>query len=180
MNKWLTSAKGKHRAGIGAVIALVVALGFVAVLVAARNPSTSPAMRAIAPVVVSEAELRDLALRTGQPIYWAGPREGSFYELSRTKQNDAYVRYVPPGTPAGANGGEYLTVATFPFVGASTSLESIANGNGIELPGGGFALVDPVYASSVHLAFPFVDYQMEVYDPSPERARAIATSCAIE
>jgi hypothetical protein len=52
----------------------------------------------------------------------------------------------------------------------------VANGKAIELPGGGIALVDEGYRQSVHVAFPGVDYQVEVYDPSPRRSLAVTTS----
>jgi hypothetical protein len=52
----------------------------------------------------------------------------------------------------------------------------VANGKGIEIPGGGLALVHEGYRKSVHLAYPGVDYQVEVYDPSPRVARRVAVS----
>jgi hypothetical protein len=55
-------------------------------------------------------------------------------------------------------------------------LEKVEGGRGIQVPGGGLALVDEKYPKSVHLAFPNVNYQVEVFDPSPKRALAVATS----
>ena len=42
------------------------------------------------------------------------------------------------------------------------------------------ALVDESYPNSVHVAYPGVDYQVEVYDPSPARAREVATSGLVQ
>jgi hypothetical protein len=163
--------------GIGSAAALTVAAALLASLVAAhRKSSTSPAMTPINPVVLSASGLRRLALTVGQPIYWAGPRRGSLYELTRTADNRSIVRYVPPGVVAGSNVGRYLSVATYPFIGAFGALQDVANGRGSVLPDGGLAVVNASYPSAVHLAFPLVEYQVEVYDPSPTRARAIAMS----
>ena len=40
----------------------------------------------------------------------------------------------------------------------------------------GIALADAGYPQSVHLAFPGVDYQIKVYDTSPQRALEVAVS----
>jgi hypothetical protein len=119
--------------------------------------------------------LSKLARLVGQPIYWAGPRRHYLYELERKSNRNVYIRYLPPGVDAGA-GGQYTTIATYPFAGAFGALERVAAGRGIQIPGGGLAVVDETHSTSVHLAFPNVDYQVEVYDPSPARARAVATS----
>jgi hypothetical protein len=163
--------------GIGSAAALAVAAVLVAALVAAhRKPPTSPSTAPIGPVVLSASGLRRLASTVGQPIYWAGPRRGSLYELTRTADNRSIVRYVPPGVVAGSNAGRYLSVATYPFIGAFRALQEVADGQGSALPDGGLAVVNPRYPSAVHLAFPLVEYQVEVYDPSPARVRAIAAS----
>ena len=59
---------------------------------------------------------------------------------------------------------------------ALAALEGVSEGRAIDLDGGGKALVDQAYPKSVHVAFPSVDYQVEVFHPSPERSRAAATS----
>jgi hypothetical protein len=187
-----TSAAQGDRAGmlrrprvrLGAVLALAVAAGIVAWATVGRGSSTSPtqttagpvAAKPIAPVALSSAGLRTLARAVGQPIYWDGPKPGYMYELRRTSNGNVYVRYLPPGVKAGAPGAKYLIVATYPFRNALNALKAVANGGQIKLPGGGIAAVDASYPQSVHLAFPGVGYQVEVYDPSPTRARRIALS----
>ena len=137
-------------------------------------------MAPITPVVLSESGLRRVALTVGQPIYWAGPRRGSLYELTRTADNRSIVRYVPPGVVAGSSAGQYLSVATYPFIGAFNALQSVADGGGFMLPHGGLAVVNSRFPNAVHVAFPLVEYQVEVYDPSPARARAIASSGKVQ
>ena len=56
------------------------------------------------------------------------------------------------------------------------ALQNVSDSQEKAVPGGGIALVDAGYPSSVHMAFPGVDFQVEVYDPSPQRALAVALS----
>lgn len=167
------------RAGLGAVIALAVVAGVITWVVASRDssPSTAgPVASSVEPVALNASGLRTLALTVGEPIYWAGARAGYLYELSRTDNGNVFIRYLPPGVEAGAKGAKYLIVATYPFSDAFAALEKVAGGRGVQVPGGGLALVDEKYPKSVHLAFPNVNYQVEVFDPSPKRALAVATS----
>jgi hypothetical protein len=164
--------------GLGAAAALAVAAGVIVFWLVSSHGSSSPSPSApsVKPVALSASALRTLARLVPEPIYWAGPRKGYLYELRRTEKDDIYIRYLPPGVGAGAKGAKFLVVASYPFTGALDALEKVAHGKGIRLRGGGLALVDQSYPKSVHLAFPNVDYQVEVYDPSPSRAREVATS----
>ena len=69
-----------------------------------------------------------------------------------------------------------MTVATYPFGGAFQALENVKDGQHISIPGGGIALVNPSYTKSIHLAYPNVDYQAEVYDPTPARVLELVRS----
>jgi hypothetical protein len=168
--------RGSH-VGLGVAAALAIATGVVLLwFVFSHDSSPHSSAPSVKPVALSASGLRTLARLVPEPIYWAGPRKGYLYELRRTEKDGIYIRYLPPGVNAGAKGAKYLVVASYPFPGALDALEKVAHGNGIRLRGGGLALVDQSYPKSVHLAFPNVDYQIEVYDPSPSRAREVATS----
>jgi hypothetical protein len=167
---------------VGAVAALVVAAGIIAWAVSGGLGSKSSGARRItpiSPVGVSATGLRTLAHSVPQPIYWAGPKPGYLYELTRTAQGNVFIRYLPPGVSAGAKQANYLVIGTYPFTNALQALKAVSHGRGVGIPGGGLALVDAKYPKSVHLAFPLVNYQVEVYDPSPARARSVALSGAV-
>jgi hypothetical protein len=166
---------------IGAVVVLAIVAAVAAWLVIDHRDSSSsaPTTTSVAktgPVVLSAPGLNTLAAAVGQPIYWAGPQPKMYYELTRTTDGKVYVRYLPPGVTAGAPSAAYLTVATYPFPGAYEALREVADGREKPVAGGGIALVDGSHPQSVYVAFPGVDYQVEVYDPSPQRARAAALS----
>ena len=107
----------------------------------------------------------------GHPIFWLGPKKGYTYELTQTGNGKIYVRYLPHGVDVGAD-KPYLTVATYPFPGAYAAIRKQATAKGAvtaRLAGGGVAVLDDGYPESVHVAYPGVDYQVEVYDPTPAR-----------
>jgi hypothetical protein len=170
------------RVRLAAVLALVVAAVVVAwAVIGTGSPSksSSTSVNPAGPVGLTANGLRTLAAAAGQPIYWAGAKHGYVYELTRTASGNVFVRYLPTGAKVGAKGANFLIVVTYPYANALQALENVANGRGIPLPGGGIAVVDQKYPKSVHLAYPNVNYQVEVYDPSPARSLQVARSGAV-
>jgi hypothetical protein len=181
------------RVRVGAVVALAAAAGVGAwalthwhALTASDGGSSSPAAShaatasaypRVGPVGESAASLRKLAGSFDEPIYWLGPVPGYTYELTRTTTGKVYVRYLPTGVDVGDRRARYLIVATYPYRNAFSALKAVAAGDGLAVRGGGLAVPDPTYPKSVHLAFRNVaGFQIEVYDPSPARARRLALS----
>jgi hypothetical protein len=189
----LRSLGGERRLGLSAIIALALAIGFVAWLVIGRSSSSPPAANVASatatpgavgahfgPVAATESELATFAKGIKSPVYWAGPLNGYTYELTQTTTGKVFVRYLPRGVKAGDARSSFLIVATYPFPKAFTALKNVAKANALTLPGGGIALVDTGYPKSVHIAFPGLAYQVEVYDPAPARARQVALSGTIK
>ena len=163
--------------GVAATVALAVVLGLV---LRGGDGEPAPVVDKTAPsaVAVSPAELSALAATLGHPIYWLGRKPGVTYELARTGAGAVFVRYLPSGVAPGVK-RPHLTVATYPFPGAFAAVRRTAAQNPtgtIRLSGGGLAVVDAGYPKSIHVAYPGVPYQVEVFDPSPARARAIVSS----
>ena len=100
--------------------------------------------------------------------------------MTQTPSGNVFIRYLPSGTKVGDPKPGFLTVATYPFPGAYTAVAKLAKGAArIGLAHGGVAVVDGAYPKSVHLAFPGVGYQIEVFDPSPTAVRKLVASGAI-
>ena len=170
---------------IGAIVALAIAVGFLVWIVVGRGNGgngvqTPQAGGKTGPTALTFEGLQQMSAGLKQPIYWSGPQPGYKYEFTHTSNGRSFVRYLPPGVDAGAPGADYLIVATYPFRNAFRTLQKLANGAGAELPGGGLAYQDPAYPKSVHVAFRGVQYQIEVYDPSPEEAMRVATSAQVQ
>jgi hypothetical protein len=156
----------------------LVSAGKLASLGSLAPESTPGALPAAGqPTAASVAQITALATTLGHPIYWAGPKPGFTYELTETSSGKVYVRYLPSGVPVGDNKANYLTIATYPFPGAYAAVKKTAKGaSTIALARGGLAVVDTTYPKSIHLAFPGSGYQVEVFDPSPTRARQVVAS----
>lgn len=133
-----------------------------------------------APRIVSAAELSEAAAASGGPVYWAGERPGSELELSEVGEGRrVYVRYLTGGAEAGDAKPDFLTVGTYRLPVAFALLKASAKRSGAKLrkaPGGAQAWVDPASPTSVYLAKPGGEYQVEVYDPNPKTALEVALS----
>jgi len=164
----------------GLAVGLAIVLGLVLWL-ALRGGGGKPASRA-APSAASIQRLQAVASSVGHPVYWAGPQPSYTYELSRTKDGRLYVRYLPPGVKLGSSSSNYLTIGTYPQRNAFSTLQATAKTQGartIQLPADGLAFQYKRRPTSVYLAYPGSDYQIEVFDPSPARALRLVTSGAV-
>lgn len=158
-----------------AVLALVAGLVTWLVL---RDSGSSASGGLAAAHQVTETDLVSLAARVGHPVFWLGQRSGYTYELTENKDGSIYIRYLPAGAGIGTAKGE-LTVATYPFPGSYDALKGVASTNGvtpIQIPNGGFALPTKNHPHSVHVSYPGVDYQVEVFDPDAGKAAALAAA----
>jgi hypothetical protein len=167
---------------VSALVLLAIAGAAVWLIIDSGGSSKSPAVTVtpIKPVALSVSGLRTLTATLnqihGQPIYWAGAKAGFLYELRRTTNGNVYIRYLPRSVSAGAPAPLYLTVATYPFTDAYGALQKVAGNKAVSIPGGGIAFVDAKDPKSIHVAYPNVNYQVEVYDPSPAKALSVASS----
>ena len=144
----------------------------------ATNGSTSTAVTAVAPVAVSQSGLATIAKGLNQPIYWAGAQKGMTYELTQTGNGRIYVRYLPAGVAVGSS-HPYLTIATYPVTDAFSATSSVAQGaKSVKIPAraGGVAFYGKSDPTSVYEAFPGVNFQVEIYSPSPKQARKLVES----
>ena len=138
--------------------------------------SGAAAVPKTAVAAVSLGGLRALSAQLGRPIYWAGDRAGSTYELTRTLDGRVYLRYLPAGVKVGVD-QPHLTVATYPLQNAYMTTASAAKRPGsVTIPvASGIAFYAESHPTSVYLAFPGVNQQIEVFDPSPALVhRAVA------
>ena len=173
----------------GAAAAVAIGAGLGAWAIAANNESapraaaavstppatTAPTAPPVGPVALSAKALRSFARSAGRPVYWAGPKAGFRYELTRTAAGSIFVRYLPAGVPAGVKQQAYLVVATYPFPDALAAIERLS-GPHIAIHGKGVALVDQSHPQSVHLAYPGADDQVEIFDPVPARSLLVVRS----
>jgi hypothetical protein len=128
------------------------------------------------PVASSVEGLQAFATAIGHPVYWAGAMQPYTYELRLTKQGRIFVRYLPKGVAVGDPRALFLTVATYPVANAVAALRGAVSQGGVRLQTGddGFAYYDRSKPTSVYYArSSSPNYEVEVFDPSPSRARSL-------
>jgi hypothetical protein len=168
------------RLRLGAAIAIGLAAALLVWLAVGRGAGDSPsgsgpeASGAVEPSIMSAEQLRDLAASKSVPLYWAGPRSGTRYEVTRTRAGTVYLRYLGPTLRVG-DVRPALTVVTYPL---ENALERMRANPGkrsskIPLPDGGLAVIDPSRPTNVHFAYPGQAVQVEVYAPTPGLARRL-------
>ena len=167
---------------LGVLLAAAAGVG-VWLLVRDSKPSTSATTTAattsvtpLGPVAATPASLLTYAKALGRPIYWAGPLPGYTYEFTETSSGNVFVRYLPKGVRIGDPRAAFRVIGTYPYVGALKALQAVAKGTGENLSGGGLLVRDSGHPKSVHIAYPGLDYEIEIYDPRPGRARMLVLS----
>jgi hypothetical protein len=175
---------------IGAVIAIAAVAAFLVWFFAIRDTSDDNGggggvQNVLGPVAATEADISDLARKNDQPIYWAGnqPRT-SDVELTQTADGNVYIRYLTDDADIGTPKPSYLTVGTYPFGDAVNALKNIAKEPGaqtFDIPNGGLAVQNSNSPTSVYVAYPDEKgYEIEVYDPDPQKALDLVTSGDIQ
>jgi hypothetical protein len=127
------------------------------------------------------AVLRALPEKLGHSVYWAGPRAGVTYELTLTDSGRIFVRYLPATAPVGTS-ARYLFVATFPLRNAYTAVRNAArqsDATPLSVKSGA-AFFSRSSPTNVYLAFPGSNYEIEVFDPDPQRAQELVRSGQIK
>lgn len=171
------------RVGVIAAAALIAVIAWVATR--GDDDESTPAPPAEAGSrVVSEEELVEAAAALGQPIYWAGPIEGTELELTELAEGGgAQVRYLPEGAdPEEASPG-LLTIGSYPLADPANATEGFAGRPGaiVRESDDGVEVVSSKEApTSVYFASSDNSVQVEVYDPSPEKAMDLALSGEVE
>jgi hypothetical protein len=163
---------------LGALIAVGLAAFLVGWMAMNRGGDT-PSAPATGASAASESELKEFADSASHPVYWAGPKEGQTYELTRTTNGFVYVRYLPEGTEVGDPRSRFLTIGTYPRPGAFAELQRAAKTEGavsLKIERGGLAVFNEARPTSVYLGYPDARYQVEVFHPSPDEARRLALS----
>lgn len=158
--------------------AALVVLGLILWLALRDTGSSNSTPHASNVTGVSVAQLQTLARSVAHPVFWLGPKRGSTYELTRAGNGSIFIRYLPHGAKLGSS-KPYLSVATYPFAGAYAALQNVAAHSGstpVNVAHHGLAVLSDTYPKSVHVAYPGVDYQAEVFDPTPGVALGLVAS----
>jgi hypothetical protein len=167
---------------VGAVLALAAVAAFVIWLILRDNDGKSQKQSPSNASAVSQQTLRSLRTTLGRPIYWAGPRSGTTYELTQTRGGRVYIRYLPKGVEVGTS-KPYLTVATYRVKDAVAATERVARQSGsvrVQAGDGAVAFYPRDRPTNVYLAFPGSGAQVEVFAPSGKEAQRLVSRHQIQ
>lgn len=163
---------------VGAVLALALAAAFVAWLVIRHFSDDSSSAVSGDISSTSAADLRRVAAEVGHPVYWIGVLPDRNMELTRTSDGRIYVRYLPTDVQIGVP-KPYLTISTYPYPRAYKAIRTLAKRNHVRTLrrlDGGIAMVSSSQPTSVYVARPGEDVEVEVFSPSVSGARNVALS----
>lgn len=166
----------KVRSYIALALVAVAAILLVIWLVSGSDDSSSSPGEA---EIVSADSLEDAVAGEKQPVYWAGEQAGTELELSRPGEGRTYVRYLTDGAEAGDPRADFLTVGTYVHADPVTALRRQGKESGGVLgsaPGKAVVYFGRDNPSSVYLAYPGVDVEIEVFDPNFTRALQLVNS----
>lgn len=140
--------------------------------------TTSNAYSPVGPLSLNGRGLKVAVASLGQPVYWAGPQPGKRYGLTRNGKGDVFLRYLPSGVSADVQ-ERLLTFGTYRFPGAYAATQRLTKQPGAvsrRLVDGGLVYYRTDHPVSVYLVYPKVNYQIEVFSPSPMQARHLVLS----
>jgi hypothetical protein len=164
---------------VGAAAVAAAVLVWVFVISGVGSSSTTTGNK---PTATTVAGLEQLAGTLKHPIYWAGEKSSYTYELTKAQNGNVYVRYLPSGVKVGDQRADFLTVGTYPEKNPMASIASALKRKStvrFTAPGGGVAVQDGAHPTSVYLAYPGSKLLLEIFEPSPAKARAVVSSGAI-
>ena len=130
-------------------------------------------------VCLSESELKKVVADNKITAYWTGPLKNATYSLNNTTPGQVFIRYVPNGMECGNTEAKFRVIATYTETDAFTSTQqagSQAEGVSLSNPDGSVVYFSKIAPNNVYLAYPGIDYQIEIYDPDPKTAVTLATT----
>jgi hypothetical protein len=155
--------------------ALLAAAGAYAAVTLTRDDASAlpPAGK---PALLTGGTLAAVTAAVGHDVYGIVTPAGATPEVTRAASGEVWVRYLIGDAKLGDRRADYLTIGTYPRADALAAAKAAAQGEqtrSVKLEDGGVMLWRIERAESVYAASPGSDLLVEVYSPSPERARAL-------
>lgn len=168
------------------VLTALISSGLTYVITSNSNSSQSPTVSTsnfteviAGKVALTEAELIDAVKQLGADVYWAGPVKGAKYTLAVPADGQAYVRYLPDGQGIEDTKPNYVVIATYTTTDAFTATQAAGNtSNGVSFisPAGAAVYYSKDTPTNVYVAYPNLNYQIEVFNPIAATALEIAST----
>jgi hypothetical protein len=178
--------EGSPRLILLMVLTALISSGLTYVITSNSNSSQAPTVSTsnfteiiAGKVALTEAELIDAVKQLGADVYWAGPVKGAKYTLAVPADGQAYVRYLPDGQGIEDTNPNYVVIATYTTTDAFTATQAAGNtSNGVSFisPAGAAVYYSKDTPTNVYVAYPNLNYQIEVFNPIAATALEIAST----
>lgn len=162
----------------GAVLGLTLVVALVAWIASGDDEEAAAPVVEAEPRIVAVEELEEVAVGAEYPLYWAGAMPGAALELTES-ETGIQLRYLDEGAGVGEESAAFFTVGSYPLADPTGALDALAAEPGAIVrrsPDGRRVVTRRENPNSVYFASPDNSVQVEVYDPSPQRAMALALS----
>ena len=129
-------------------------------------------------VALTEPELIAAVKQLGVDVYWAGPVKDAKYTLAVPADGQAYVRYLPNGQGIEDTKPNFVVIATYTTTDAFTATQAAGNTtNGVTFVNteGAAVYYNKDSPTNVYVAYPNLNYQIEVFHPTAATALEIAS-----
>lgn len=130
-------------------------------------------------VCLSEKELRSLIADNKIVAYWTGPIKDATYSINTSTAGQVFVRYILKGMDCGSTEPKFRVIATYSEADAyNSTLQAGNQAEGVSLsnPDGSVVYFSKNTPNNVYVAYPNLNYQIEIYDPDAKTAVTLATT----
>jgi len=164
---------------VTALITALLTLGLTQQFSPTLSDRTTLAAQTSGGVCLTEEELKSLIKENGIQAYWTGPLKDAKYSLNASVTGQVFIRYVPSGAQCDDVRPNFRVIATYAETDAfATTQAAGATADGVSLlnADGSIVYFNRNNPTNIYVAFPGIDYQIEIYDPNPKDAVTAATT----
>jgi len=177
---WLQN--NRRTAVIAGAVVVVIVAAIIAFAVGGKDSKSSSSNGSNGQTTqqtgLSADGLKTAVAGLGRKVYWAGDEADNQYVLQTLANGQTTVRYIPKGGNPNEAQAIYRVMGSYPIkdaFGVTTKAGQAEGSVLITNADGSIVVYNKSKLTNVYVAFPNVDVQVEIYDPSGQ-ALALATS----
>lgn len=167
---------------ITAMITALLTLGLTQEISPTLSDRTTLSAQKSGGVCLTEVELKKLIKEDNLRAYWTGPLKNATYTLNSSTKGQIFIRYVPKSEKCDDVAAKFRVIATYDEADAfATTQAAGTTADGVSLlnADGSIVYFNKNVPTNIYLAYPGIDYQIEIYDPNPKEAVTLATRAGI-
>ena len=164
---------------VTAVLTALLVLGLTQQISPTLSDRTTLAAQTSGGVCLTESELKSIISENNIQAYWTGPLKDATYSLNSSTAGQVFIRYIPKGQECDDVRPNFRVIATYEEVDAFATTESAGTtSDGVSLlnADGSIVYFNKNVPTNIYVAYPGIDYQIEIYDPDPKEAVSLATT----